>query len=152
MVPVNGGLSFRAKIDGLDIPGRARYAVACVDGTNTIRVTASSVVVKGTLLVTPERHERLQDRPRRRDGPDHRPRHLRPRASPATIIDLIRLDTLIQAHHLEARARSMEPMMNQALGGLAGPKKLNVLGKTLTMQVAPSRHLFDPTAASSRST
>jgi hypothetical protein len=29
LIPVQGGLSFRAQIDGLDVPGFARYAVAC---------------------------------------------------------------------------------------------------------------------------
>jgi hypothetical protein len=41
----------------------------------------------------------------------------------------------------------MEPMMNSALGGLAGPKTMDVLGKTLTMEVSPSDISFDPNGA-----
>jgi hypothetical protein len=37
---------------------------------------------------------------------------------------------------------AMEPMMNSALGGLAGPKEMDVLGKTLRMEVTPTDITF----------
>jgi hypothetical protein len=41
----------------------------------------------------------------------------------------------------------MNPLMNMALGALAGPQQLDVLGKQLQIQVAPSAISFAPTGA-----
>jgi hypothetical protein len=41
----------------------------------------------------------------------------------------------------------MEPMMNSALGGLAGPKEMTLLGKTMRMEVSPSDISFDNSGA-----
>ena len=53
LVPVAGGLSFTAEIDGLDVPAHANFAVACVSGSESLEVTADKVVVTGTLSVSP---------------------------------------------------------------------------------------------------
>ncbi len=143
LIPKQGGISFRAQIDGLDVPGRARYAVACVSGTTDFRVTASSVVVAGTLLVTPNGVKGFKTD---LQSPQVTITNLNIDASgiPGTIIDMLDLDQRIEDIVPLAAKLAMEPLMNQALGALAGPKQLELLGKTMNMEMAPADISFDP--------
>lgn len=142
LVPVAGGLSFSAKLDGVDVPGRARYAVACVSGSNTVRVQASSVLIKGTLLVTPDGMNgfatELANPTVQLTGLD-----ISASGLPGTVLDMLPLDSLIQYLAPIAAKMFMGPMVNKALGGLAGPKQLMVLGKTITVEVSPTDVSFD---------
>lgn len=142
LVPVAGGLSFSAKLDGLDIPGYARYAVACISGSNTARVTASSVLVKGTLMVTPDGMNGFKT-DLKNETVQITGLNISASGIPGAALDLIPLDTLIQKAAPLAAKLFMGPMVNKALGGLGGPKELNVLGKTISLQVAPSDIMFD---------
>jgi hypothetical protein len=142
MVPVVGGLSFSAKLDGLDIPGHARYAVACVDGSSNARVTASSVLVKGTLMITPDGMNGFKT-DLANETVQITGLNISASGIPGAALDLIPLDTLIQKAAPLAAKAFMGPMVNKALGGLAGPKELNVLGKTISLQVSPSDISFD---------
>jgi len=146
LTPKVGGLTFRAQIDDLDVPGSARYAVACVDGSNVIRIKATKVVVGGTLTVTPDGKAGFKT-----DllNPTVQITGLDIQASgvPGTIIDLLRIDQGIQYVIGKFAPMAMKPMMNQALGALAGPKSIDVLGKTLDMEVDPSEITFDADGA-----
>lgn len=146
LIPTDGGISFRAQIDGLDVPGYARYAVACLDGQTNLRVTADRVVVSGTLLVSPNG---MQGFSTDLVNQDVQLTNFRFDASgiPGTIIDMIGMESAIQGIVAKGAELAMEPMMNSALGGLAGPKQLDVLGHQLTMQVSPSDISFDPNGA-----
>ncbi len=141
LIPSDGGISFRFEVDGLDVPGRADYAVACLDGSTNVRVTASSVVVSGTLLVSPDGMKGfktdLVDQDVTLNG-------LNVQASgvPGTIMGMISWDGWISSIIGKGAELAMEPMMNSALGGLAGPKELVVLGKTLRMEVTPTDITF----------
>jgi len=142
LVPVVGGLAFSAKLDNVDIPGRARYAVACADGNNTVRVRATSVLVKGTLTVTPDG---MRGFATDLASPTVQITGLDITASglPGAVLDMLPLDTLIQKLAPVAARMFMGPMVNKALGGLAGPKELTVLGKTIVVEVDPSDVVFD---------
>lgn len=146
LVPVSGGLQFGLTIDGLDVPGYARYAVACIDGQTNLRVTADQVSVSGTLLVSPNGMQGFTT-----DLVDQNVSltNLRLSASgiPGTILDMIDLNSLAETVIEKGAELFMEPMMNQALGGLAGPKTLDVLGRQLTMTVSPSDISFDTSGA-----
>jgi len=137
LIPQNGGLGFRFQVDNLDVPGRADYAVACLDGSTNIRVTASRVVVAGTLLVSPNGMKGfktdLVDQDITLTG-------LNVQASgvPGTIMGMIDFDGWISSIIGYGAELAMEPMMNSALGGLAGPKAITVLGKNLRMEVSPT--------------
>ena len=137
IIPTNAGLSFRAQIDGLDVPGRARYAVACVDGSNTVRVRAERVVVSGTLVVTPSGNQgfktTLANETVKITGLD-----IDASGIPGNAIDMLSLDSLAGFVISKAAPLAMEPMMNKALGGLAGPQQIDVMGKTLTVEVDPT--------------
>jgi len=142
LVPVVGGLAFSAQLDGLDVPGHARYAVACISGSNTLRVQASSVLVKGTLVITPDGMNGFKTD---LTGETIQITGLNISASgiPGAVLDMIPLEGLIEAAAPLAAKLFMGPMMNKALGGLGGPKELNVLGKTIAVQVSPSDIVFD---------
>ncbi len=146
LIPQQGGIAFRFQVDGLDVPGRADYAVACLDGSNNIRVTASRVVVAGTLLVSPNGMQGfktdLVDQEVTLTG-------LNVAASgvPGTILGMIDFSGWISSVIGKGAELAMEPMMNAALGGLAGPKELSLLGKTMTMQAEPSDITFDNSGA-----
>ena len=137
IIPTNAGLSFRAQVDGLDVPGHANYAVACVDGSTTFRVKATRVVVTGTLVVTPAGNQgfktSLTGEAVTITGLD-----IQASGIPGTIINMLSLDKILGWVISKAAPMAMEPMMNKALGGLAGPKQVDVMGKTLVMEVDPT--------------
>lgn len=144
LVPQQGGIAFRAQIDGLDVPGHANYAVSCADGSSNFRVKAQRIVVAGTLLVSPKGTEGfdtdLVDQDVQITGLD-----IQADGIPGTIIDMMDLDQKIQGIVAKGAELAMEPMLNKALGGLAGPKTLDVMGHSMTMEVAPADVLFDTT-------
>ncbi|MBA3463793.1 MAG: hypothetical protein H0T46_27805 [Deltaproteobacteria bacterium] len=137
IVPTQAGLSFRAQIDGLDVPGHANYAVACVDGSTAFRVKATRVVVTGILVVTPAGNQGFKTA---LTGESVTITGLDIQASgiPGTIVNLLSLDKLLGWVISKAAPLAMEPMMNKALGGLAGPQEMVVMGKTLKMEVDPT--------------
>ncbi|HWU85825.1 MAG TPA: hypothetical protein VN253_01015, partial [Kofleriaceae bacterium] len=143
LVPKQGGIAFRAQIDGLDVPGHARFAVACVSGSNTFRVKAASVVVAGTLLVSPNGAAGFKTD---LASPQVALTGLDISASgiPGTILDMLDLGSKIQGVIAKGAELAMKPLMNSALGALAGPKQLDVLGKTVNMEMAPATITFTP--------
>jgi len=146
LIPTNAGLQFRAQIDGLDVPARARYSVACLDGSNTIRVTASRVVVAGTLVVTATGNQGFKTS---LTGETVTITGLDIQASgiPGSIINLLSLDTVAGFIISKAAPLAMEPMLNKALGGLDGPQMMDVMGKTLHMEVDPTTIDIDSSGA-----
>jgi hypothetical protein len=142
LVPVAGGLSFSAKLDGVDVPGRARYAVACVSGNTNVRVQASSAVVRGTLLVSPDGMNGFKT-----DLVNETVQltglNISASGLPGAVLGMLPLESLIQRVAPLAARMFMGPMMNTALGGLGGPKQIDVLGKTINVQVSPSNVSFD---------
>lgn len=137
IIPTNAGLSFRAQVDGLDVPGHANYAVACVDGSTSFRVKATRVVVTGTLVVTPAGNQGFKTT-LTNEAVTITGLNIQASGIPGTIIDLLSLDKLLGWVISKAAPMAMEPMMNKALGGLAGPKQVDVMGKTLVMEVDPT--------------
>ena len=135
--PSNQGLKFRAEIDGLDVPGRAKYSLVCVDGSNDLRIRATSVIVSGILVVTPNGAQgfktTLTNETVQVNGLD-----IQASGIPGDIIGFLHLDTAIGYIVSKAAPYAMEPMLNKALGGLSGPQSVDVLGKTLTIEVDPT--------------
>jgi len=146
LAPVAGGLSFSAEIDKLDVPGRARYAVLCVHGSNTLRITADRIAIAGTLNVTPNGMAGFSTKL-------SNPRvtvtgfHLSASGIPGDILGLLHLDSAIQFIVAKGAELAMNPLMNMALGALGGPQQVDVLGKQLQIQVAPSEIAFAPDGA-----
>jgi len=137
LTPVDGGLAFYAEMDGLDVPGHMRYAVACISGQDTTDVSATKVAISGTLLISPDGMNgfttQLVDQNVQLEG-----LNISAGGVPGAILDIIPLDSVIQYVAPKAAEMFMGPMMNKALGALGGPQKLNVLGKTIDVQVSPT--------------
>ncbi|MFN0249730.1 MAG: hypothetical protein ACKV2T_22805 [Kofleriaceae bacterium] len=137
IIPTLQGLQFRAQVDNLDVASRARYALACIDGNHNIRIRAPKVVVAGTLVVEPSGNQgfktALTNETVQITGLD-----IQAGGIPGDIIDFLNLDTAAGWIISKAAPLAMEPMMNKALGGLAGPQVVDVMGKSLTMEVDPT--------------
>jgi hypothetical protein len=137
LTPVDGGLTFSAEIDGLDVPGHMRYAAACLHGQNSVDVSASTVTISATLQMTPNGMDgftaTLSNKNIGLSG-----LNISASGIPGAILDLLPLDGAIQDIVPKAAEMFMQPMLNRALGALAGPKKLMVAGKTIDIQIAPS--------------
>lgn len=137
IVPSLQGLQFRAQVDNLDVLSHARYSLVCADGTNNIRIRAPKVVVAGTLVVSPSGNQgfktALTNETVQITGLD-----IQAGGIPGDIIDFLNLDTAAGWIISKAAPLAMEPMMNKALGGLAGPQTVDVMGKALTMEVDPT--------------
>jgi hypothetical protein len=149
LVPKQGGITFRAQIDGLDVPGHARYGVLCAKGTMGFRVRATQVIVGGTLLVSPKGtagfKTDLTNPQVSISGLDIAVTTGGIAGSVLTeVLGMLDLGTQIQRVVAFGAQLAMEPLMNQALGALAGPKQLDVLGKTISMEVAPAAIGFTP--------
>jgi hypothetical protein len=141
LVPVQGGLSFSAEIDGLDVTGHADFDVACISGSDTFEVTADKVVVSGTLDVQPNGmmgfNTTLQN-----PNVDLVNLNVSAGGLPGAILDLIDFNALASFAITKGAELFMGPMVNKALGALAGPQKLMLLGKTIDLQVAASAVSF----------
>jgi len=146
LAPVRGGLAFRAEIDGLAIPAHARYAVACLDGTTTLTIGASKVVIAGTLDVTPGGAAGFTTALVNPEV-DVTGFLLDASGVPGDVLDLLHLDAAIRPVVAKGTELAMGPLINQALGALGGPQQVEILGNQLTIQVAPAAIAFDPAGA-----
>ena len=141
LTPVQGGLAFSLEIDGLDVPAHVNFAVACINGSESIEVTADKVVVSGTLLVTPNGTSGFTTT---LQSPNVALTNFNLDASgvPGEIIDMMDMNSAIGSIISVAAEQFMGPMMNTALGGLAGPKQVMVLGKTIDVSVSADALTF----------
>ncbi|MBL0216294.1 MAG: hypothetical protein IPQ07_20715 [Myxococcales bacterium] len=120
--------------------------MACVNGSNTVRVKAQRVVVSGTLVVTPTGNQGFKTT-LTNETVQVTGLNIAASGIPGSIINLLSLDTLAGYIISKAAPLAMEPMMNSALGGLAGPQSVDMMGKTLTMEVDPSTIDIDASGA-----
>ena len=144
LVPVQGGLSFRAEIDGLDVPAEAKFSLFGIGGSETLGVTADKIVVAGTLQITPAGMAGFTTK---LASPKVQLTRFAIHAGhvPDEIINLLKLDSAIGTIVGKVAEIAMGPLVNQALGALAGPQTVPVLGHSMTLQVAPSAVAFTPT-------
>jgi hypothetical protein len=143
LTPVQGGLAFSAEIDELDVPAHATFSLFGFGDSASLGVTADKIVVAGTLQVTPAGmagfHTKLVN-------PKVQLTNFVAHAGsiPDEIVALLNLQSTIQTIVAKVAELLMGPLVNQALGALAGPQTLPVLGHQLTVQVAPSAVSFTP--------
>jgi len=142
LVPVAGGLKFSAEIDGGDVHAHVKYAAACIDGTENVRVTATKITITGTLTVTPKGNEGFDTK---LNNPQVSLEGLNVDTGGliGTIVNLINFSDLISNAVEGAAEKAMNPIMNSALGALSGPQKLDVLGHTIDVSIDPSAVSFD---------
>ncbi|MBV8758508.1 MAG: hypothetical protein JO257_14580 [Deltaproteobacteria bacterium] len=146
MKPVAGGLQFSAELDAIDVTANAVYGGDLVpEGTTAIRVTASQVTIAGTLVITPNGTAGFTTKIA---TPAVHTNGLHVKADGLTgqILDLLdsNLDSTIQSIATSTAETSLEPLINAALGALAGPQRLTILGKTLDLEASPAAVTFSP--------
>ncbi len=149
LAPVDGGLSFSAELDGLDVAANVVYAGALVpDGSTAVTVHADQVTLTGTLGITPAGTAGFTTQ---LTAPAVHTVGLRLAASglAGQILDLLDsvLGSTVQSVVSRSAELAMGPLINQALGALTGPQQIDVLGKKLDLQVSPSAVTFTPTGA-----
>jgi hypothetical protein len=149
LAPVDGGLEFSAKLDGLNVAANAAYAGTLVpDGSTSVTVTADQVAIAGTLVVTPVGTAGFTTTIA---SPVIRTTGLRLQASGLVgqLLDLLNnnLESTIQRVATSSAERALEPLINKALGALAGPQHIDVLGTQLELQASPSAIQFSRAGA-----
>ena len=149
LTPVDGGLAFTAELSGLAVGAKAAYGGTLVpDGTTSVSVNADTITIGGTLVVTPAGTAGFTTKI---TSPTVRSTNLRLGASGLTgqILTLLddNLGSAVQSITTKAAEQAMDPLINAALGALAGPQRLDVLGKTLDIEASPSAIAFTSAGA-----
>jgi hypothetical protein len=146
LAPVDGGLSFRATFDGLDVAATVAYGGALVpDGSTDVAIHADQVTITGTLDIAPAGTAGFATQ---LVNPAVHTVGLNLSASglAGQILDLLNgeLGSTIKSVAAQSAELAMGPLVNLALGALAGPKQIDLFGKKLDMQVSPSMIDFTP--------
>jgi hypothetical protein len=149
LIPVSGGLKFSATIDGLAIQANALTGGSLVPGgTTTVDASASQVTIAGTLEITPSGSAGFTTTI---GSPTVTTTGLQLKASGLVgqIYDLLNgaLGSTIQNIATTSAQTAMQPLINQAMGALAGPQQFTVLGKTIELTASPSAVAFTPAGA-----
>ena len=144
LTPVEDGLQFRAELDQVKVAGHVTFTLVGSSDSETIGITADKLVIAGILKVTPNGMNGFTTK---LSNPDVSVDNLDVQSSllPKAITDLLPLDTLLNLVAPPIAELAMGPLMNSALGALAGPQTLNVLGMQLNVQVNPSAVAFAST-------
>ncbi|MGE5186234.1 MAG: hypothetical protein ACM31C_29470 [Acidobacteriota bacterium] len=149
LTPVDGGLQFSAELDGLAFAAQADYAGALVvDGSTAVSANADQVTIAGTLLVTPAGTAGFTTK---LGSPAVRTTNLQLHASGLTgqVLDLVtnNLGSTVQSIVTSSAESALQPLLDDALGALAGPQQLDVLGLKLDLVASPSALTFTPAGA-----
>jgi hypothetical protein len=147
--PVTGGLAFSAQLDALQVTANVAYGGALVpDGSSIVHVTADRVTIGGTLAIAPAGTAGFTTQ---LTSPTVNTVGLKLQASglAGNILGLLdgSLDSSIQSIVTKSAEVELAPLINGALGALAGPQQLDVLGVKLDLQASPSAITFTPSGA-----
>jgi len=149
LAPAGGGLSFSAELDGLEVAATVDYAGALVpDGSTNVTVVANQVTITGTLDVTPAGASGFTTR---LVAPAVHTVGLRLNATGGVgdVLSLLNnvLGSTMETVVTRSAELALEPLVNQALGALAGPQQVDVLGNKLHLQASPSAITLTPAGA-----
>ena len=149
LVPIDGGLTFSAEIDGLSVSARADYDGTFVpDGHTTVKVTTDTLTLGGTLAVTPVGISGFTTAIR---SPLVTTAKIKLDAGGlvGSVLGLVQdnLQSTLQTVTTRGLEQAMGPMINQAFGALAGPQHINVLDNQLTITASPAAVAFSPAGA-----
>ncbi|HWU87703.1 MAG TPA: hypothetical protein VN253_10535 [Kofleriaceae bacterium] len=149
LTPVDGGLEFFAELGGLSVGANVAYGGTLVpDGATSVNATADKITIAGTLVVTPAGTAGFTTKI---TSPTVGTANLRLQASGLTgqILNLLNnnLGSTIQSVTTRSAELALQPLINDALGTLAGPQRFDVLGKHLDLQASPSAITFSRAGA-----
>ncbi len=140
LAPQVGGIQLSAQLDNPNIGMHLQWAVACADGSRDITVSASKVLITGTLQVGIV-------------GRNFDIKLVNPQVSiqgfnlqlggvPQDIIDILHLNTALGPILGFAVEKLVVPMLNKSLAGLNETKTVDVLGTAIDIDVKPSQIRF----------
>jgi len=144
LTPVDGGLQFSAELDALHADANVAYGGALViDGSTSVTVTADRVTIAGTLVVTPAGTAGFTTA---LASPVVQTTNLHLDASglAGQVLTLLENNLASTVTKVVTRGAelALQPLMNDALGALTGPRQIDVLGKKLDLQATPSAIAF----------
>ncbi|MEZ4400292.1 MAG: hypothetical protein R3B06_09760 [Kofleriaceae bacterium] len=146
LVPGDAGLALDVTLHQLDIPLHARYAAACIDADTDIRILASAAHIQGlvTVTVADGRYQvKLESPTVTFTGFDVRASGL-----PGAVISLLNLEDEIGRVMANSIEKFIGPMVEQTVAGIViGPQSVDVLGQTVTAEVAAAGIAFDSAGA-----
>lgn len=147
LAPSATGLALELEVTGLDVPARARYEALCLEGATAVRMRASKLLVRGTLRVTPRANR--QGFEVKLAAPQVTVTGFQLTASglPGEVLELLDLDSAIGAIIGRAAEIFLGPLLEKALGSLAGPKQAVVAGQSVGFELAAEAVSFDVTGA-----
>lgn len=147
LAPSATGLTLELEVTQLDVPARARYAALCLEGSTAVRLRASKLLVRGALRVTPRANRQGFDV--RLVAPQVTVTGFQLTASglPGDVLELLALDSAIGSILGRAAEIFLGPLVEQALGSLAGPKHVMVAGQPVGFELAAEAVSFDVTGA-----
>lgn len=149
LVPVDGGLELSARFSGISVGATAAYGGILVpDGSTNVNVTADAITIAGTIAVTPAGTVGFTTKIA---APKVTTAGLKISASGTIgdVLDLLNkgLGSTIQGAMTKAAEGALQPMISAALGALAGPQQIDVVGKKLMVQASPSAVQFSRAGA-----
>src|SRR5262249_35005374 len=145
LTPASGGILLDVELDRVAIAMHLQYAVACLDDTSDIAVSASHIKVTGLLSVGISRGAfdvRLVDPTVQVTGFGV---HLG--GLPGKIVDLLHVDSALGTIIGWATEKFAVPILNSSLTALNDTRTVNVLGTPVDVQVTPEQIRFDVTGA-----
>jgi hypothetical protein len=149
LAPIEGGITFSAELTGLSVAANAHYdGILVPEGSTTIGATADKVKIAGTLVVTPAG---IAGFVTKLASPVVQTTNLRLQASGLTgqILDLLEseLGSTINKWVTSSAESAMGPLVNDALGALAGAQQFSVGGHTVELQASPNALAFSTAGA-----
>jgi hypothetical protein len=146
--PVDGGLAFTAEIKAVDALANAKYGTIIGDDSSTIKVTADKIIVSGTLAVTPAG---ITGFTTKLMSPIITTTNLKLDSGgvTGTVLDLLQSELLstVRGWIKSTAEGALGPLLNKALGALAGPKSLEVAGRMVEVQASPAAVQFTSAGA-----
>ncbi|HTR53530.1 MAG TPA: hypothetical protein VMJ10_22710 [Kofleriaceae bacterium] len=142
MVPQDGGLALDGELDDINIGMHLDYAVACINGSRDITISASHVSVTGNMAMGVSSGQFAISF----DNPDVTISGLDLELGgiPGDIVDLLDLNAVLGPILGWATEKFVVPMVNNAFAGLNQTKTITVLGTMVDISVTPSQINFTP--------
>jgi hypothetical protein len=148
LVPADGGLQFSIEVKAVDALAKATYETFIGDDSANIKVTADEIIVAGTFAITPAG---VMGFTTKLMSPTINTTNLKLDSGgvTGTVLDLLQSELLsmVRGWIKSAAEGQLGPMLNKALGALAGPKSLAVAGRMVEVQASPAAIQFTSAGA-----
>jgi len=147
VVPVAGGVTFDAEIDGLDTTSHVDYAIpvpSCTTSTAKVLTTATKVTAAGTLGITTAGAAGFNVTV---TNPNIVISGLKIQsdALPASVQNDANIQHVVEVLAAKIAEIAIGPVFNKVAGTLTGPLELTVLGQKISVQVTPVATAFAST-------